>query len=70
LIECSAPDDAPVPGHLTPSSAARIAREAGVRRVVLTHLYPPVDDPSLAGKVGSSFDGEVLVAHDGMRLEV
>lgn len=69
LIECSAPDDSPVPGHLTPSSAARIAREANVARVVLTHLYPPVDDDTLPESVRSSFDGNVLVAHDGMKLQ-
>lgn len=70
LIECSAPDDAPVPGHLTPSSAARIAREAGVRRVVLTHLYPPVDDACLPEQVARGFGGEILVARDGLRLQV
>jgi ribonuclease BN (tRNA processing enzyme) len=70
LIECSTPDDAPVPGHLTPSTAARMAREAGVRRVVLTHLYPAVDDGRLPEEVRKGFDGEVLVAHDGLRLSV
>ena len=68
LIECSTPDDAPVPGHLTPSTAARMAREAGVRRVVLTHLYPAVDDGRLPEEVQRGFDGEVFVAHDGLRL--
>ena len=47
LIECSFPDDAPVPGHLTPSGVARMANEAGVRRVVVTHLYPAVDNGRL-----------------------
>lgn len=40
LIECSAPDDAPMPGHLTPASVARIAADARARRVLLTHFYP------------------------------
>ena len=70
LIECSTPDDAPVPGHLTPSGAARMAREAAVNRVVLTHLYPPVDDGRLPEEVEKTFDGEVLVARDGLRLNV
>ncbi|HKH12874.1 MAG TPA: MBL fold metallo-hydrolase [Rubrobacter sp.] len=70
LIECSNPDEAPVPGHLTPSGAARTAREAGVRRVVLTHLYPAVDDGRLPEEVERNFDGEVLIAHDGLRLKV
>lgn len=70
LIECSTPEDAPVAGHLTPGGAARMAREAAVRRVVLTHFYPAVDDDRLPGAVERNFDGEVLVAHDGLRLEV
>lgn len=70
LIECSTPDEAPVPGHLTPGGAARTAREAGVGRVVLTHLYPAVDDGRLPAEVEKGFDGEVLLAHDGLRLTV
>jgi ribonuclease BN (tRNA processing enzyme) len=70
LIECSFPDDAPVPGHLTPSSVARIAREADVERVVLTHLYPPADALNLTQEVGRGFDGEVLVAEDGLEFGV
>ena len=68
LVECSFPDDSPVPGHLTPSSAARIASEAGVERVVLTHIYPTADELDLAAEVGRGYDGEVLVARDGFRL--
>jgi ribonuclease BN (tRNA processing enzyme) len=70
LIECSFPDNAPVPGHLTPSGVAQVAREAGVRRVVLTHLYPAVDDDLVASEVGRGYDGEVVVAEDGLRLDV
>ena len=70
LIECTAPDDSPIPGHLTPSGVARIAREAGVERVVLTHLSPAVDTDDLPEKVQTGFDGEVVVAHDGLRLRV
>ena len=40
LTECSAPDDAPIPGYLTPYEVGLIASEAGVRRVVLTHVFP------------------------------
>jgi ribonuclease BN (tRNA processing enzyme) len=70
LIECSFPDDNPVPGHLTPSSAARIASEAGVERVVLTHLYPSVDNALLVPEVERGYGGEVVVAEDGFRFSV
>jgi ribonuclease BN (tRNA processing enzyme) len=70
LIECSFPDEAPVPGHLTPSGVASIASEAGVRRVVLTHIYPAAEDLDLVTEVGRGFEGEILVAEDGLEFEV
>ena len=70
LIECSFPDEASVPGHLTPSGVARIASEASVRRVVLTHIYPAVDELDLLTEVGRGYAGEVIVAEDGLEFEV
>ncbi len=70
LVECSFPDDDPVPGHLTPSGVAHIASEAGVERVVLTHIYPAADTLDLAPEVCRGYEGEVLVAEDGLQLEV
>lgn len=70
LIECAVPDDTPMPGHLTPSGAASIAREAGVKRVVLTHIYPVGDLLDLVAEVGKGFDGEVIVAEDGLTLKI
>ena len=70
LIECSFPDDAPVPTHLTPSGVARIASEAGVERVILTHVYPAAQELDLVSLVGRGYGGEVVVASDGMRFEV
>jgi ribonuclease BN (tRNA processing enzyme) len=70
LTECSFPDDSPVPGHLTPGSAARIASEAGVERVVLTHLYPTVDNASLLPTFKRGYGGRVTVAEDGLRFSV
>lgn len=70
LIECSFPDDSPVPGHLTPGGVARIASEASVGRVVITHVYPPADELDLVEEVGRGFSGEVLIAEDGTKLVV
>ena len=70
LVECSFPDGSPVPGHLTPGGVARIATEAGVERVVLTHIYPAADDLNLISLVSRGYGGEVLVAKDGLQLEI
>lgn len=68
LIECSFPDNRPVSGHLTPKGVARIAHESEVRRVVLTHIYPPADAVNLVQEVGEGFEGEVAVAEDGTKF--
>jgi len=71
LIECSFPDERPVPGHLTPSGVARVASEAGVGRVVLTHVLPPADETDLASAVlGHGYEGEVTVAEDGFEFSL
>jgi len=68
LCECSFPEGQKVEGHLTPRLAGRIAREAGVKRLLLTHLYPPADEADVAAQIGEEFGGEALVAEDLMRL--
>jgi ribonuclease BN (tRNA processing enzyme) len=70
LIECSFPDDSPVPGHLTPGGVAKMASGAGVGRVVLTHLYPAAEVLDLPAEVGRGYEGEVVVARDGLRFRV
>ena len=57
-------------GHLTAAQAARVAAEAGARRLVLTHFsqrYP--DDAGFAAEAGAVFD-DVVVARDLDRVPV
>ncbi len=42
IAECSVADGQVAPGHLTPRSVGRLAGEASVRRLVVTHFYPSV----------------------------
>jgi ribonuclease Z len=58
--------------HSTAREAGRIAREAGVSRLVLTHLSTRYDqDPSpLLEQAGEEFQGKITVAHDGMVVEI
>ena len=69
LVECSHPHK--VPGHLTPELAGQAAREAGVQRLILTHLYPSCEGLDLGAQVQKSgYSGIVEVATDGMKIEV
>ena len=70
VLECSCPDDNPIQGHLTPSQAGKIAREAGCSKLILTHFYPACDEADLLGPCRKEFDGTIIMAEDLMRLEV
>lgn len=69
-LECSFPDEYKFEGHLTPSLAGRIAEEANVERLLLTHFYPICDEYDILSQCKKAFNGEVIIAEDLMRLEV
>jgi ribonuclease Z len=62
-----------LPGyHTTPREAAEVAREAGARHLVLTHLVPGPSN-ALAERIfldgaGEIFEGEITLGEDGMRF--
>jgi ribonuclease BN (tRNA processing enzyme) len=69
IVECAAPDDAPIGKHATPSSVARVAQAAGVRRVILTHFYPGIDPEAAAAQVAGATGIPCEAAHDGFVVE-
>ena len=70
--ECSLPDDLVGDNHLSPSRLARLARRAGARRVVATHVYPQfrrsTDVAALI--LESGYAGPVELAREGLTLEL
>jgi ribonuclease BN (tRNA processing enzyme) len=55
--------------HATPEQAGRAAREAQVRRLIVTHLKPDIDPEAIKRRCASEFDGEVTVAHDLLHVD-
>ncbi|GAA2524445.1 MULTISPECIES: ribonuclease Z [Streptomyces] len=57
-------------GHLTAGQAARVARDAGVRHLVLTHFSQRYSDPAEFERQAraAGYDGDLTVAHDLLRV--
>lgn len=70
LAECSLPDAMAMDIHLTPSTAAALAARAEAKRLVLTHLYPPVETEDIPGIVGRAYAGPTTVAKDGDSFDI
>jgi ribonuclease BN (tRNA processing enzyme) len=70
VLECSLPQAMAIPEHLTPEQCGDLARLSEPGTLVLTHLYPPVDNVDLARIVSEKYAGPVVVAHDGWRMEL
>lgn len=56
--------------HATPEEAAEAAREAGVKRLVLSHIVPSVPSkffyPAFLGNAAQRYEGPIVVGEDGM----
>lgn len=64
------PEHGPVRGHLTASQAADLATMANVARLMLTHFWFDADRDAVAREATNRFSGPVLVAQDGMVVNV
>lgn len=70
LAECSLPHEMAVPIHLTPGDCGRLAAAARPGLLVLTHLYPPLEQVDVAALVAAEWRGTTVVAHDGWTHDI
>jgi len=74
ILESSYPKDKPSPGHLTTFEAGKVAVEATVKKLLLTHFYPEVarmKEEEIEAEVRTSgYEGEIILAKDLMSLVI
>lgn len=69
VLDCSFPNALKIAGHLSAGECGRIAAQANVNTLILSHLYPvrPDDDTRLA-EAKASCNADVRLAEDLMTL--
>tara|TARA_B100000315_G_scaffold259407_1_gene315350 strand:+ start:7881 stop:8636 length:756 start_codon:yes stop_codon:yes gene_type:complete len=70
LLECSFPDTMKRNGHLTPSLCGEIAAETNCKKLVLTHFYPEVLKTDIISAVNTVYNGDVILAEDGLIIKI
>lgn len=68
ILECSFPKE--VEGHLSPELAGSVALECNAQLLILTHIYPIMDEELIEVAVRKVFDGKFIVARDGMEIMI
>ncbi len=60
--------------HTTPEQAAEVAKAAGVKELVLSHIVPAIPNsffyPAFLGDAASRFGGPIVVGEDGMMFSL
>jgi ribonuclease BN (tRNA processing enzyme) len=71
LAEATLPElYAGIAPHMTATEAATVAAEAGVRMLVLTHLWPTTDRDTMRREAQEVFDGEIMLASELLEVAV
>ncbi|MGJ9385279.1 MBL fold metallo-hydrolase [Salipaludibacillus sp. CF4.18] len=56
--------------HCSPAQAADIAQKAGVKKLVLTHFLPNVDQERAYKEAADVFDGKIIIGQDLQTIDV
>lgn len=70
VLECSTPDEQKIQGHLTPSLAGKIAQQAKVKHLVLSHFYPMCETTDLIAQCQKFYTGQITLAKDLVKFSL
>jgi len=57
-------------GHMNPAQAGELARMCGSRKLILCHINPGSGSEAIMKEAMAHFEGEVVVAEDGMVVDI
>jgi len=67
---CLEPDRESLWGHLRPSEAGTLAKEAGVKRLLVTHLWPNCNRTTIFNEAAHNFGGPTELAEECRTYQV
>ena len=70
VLDCSFPANKPGPAHLHAGECGKLAAEAGVGRLVLSHFYPVAERYDVKEQAGESFGGPITVGRDRLTMKI
>lgn len=70
IAECSFAQPRADLKHMSIPEVAELARRAEVSRLMATHLYPELDRLDVKSEIAKFFSGSVIIARDGLSLEI
>jgi ribonuclease BN (tRNA processing enzyme) len=74
ILECTLPSGTRSETHLTPETCASIAREAGAKKLALTHFealsYPTRESRAEAARIVGGLFPSFILSADGMSVEI
>jgi ribonuclease BN (tRNA processing enzyme) len=70
ISECSFPSGWETEDHLNADSLGKIAQQAGVKALVVVHVYPPALAIDLIGQIRKHYQGPAQLGIDGLRLSL
>ncbi len=70
VCECSSDEANRVEGHMSPAQLARVVTESNAKRVLITHVYPPLEPAELADECEQLFGVRVEPGTDLQNYEI
>jgi len=68
ICECSFPAGWPTSDHMSADSVGKLAAQAGVKTLIVTHLYPPAVKVDLQSQIQEYYTGPVIIAQDNYKF--